>query len=54
MNNDIIAAITAGIEAYEGSASFIVTAVKRQIQIVNVACRNPWSKADGKDTVSVL
>lgn len=54
MNNEIIAAITAGVEAYEGSNSFVVTKVTRPVQIVNVTCRNPWSKADGKNIITVL
>lgn len=54
MHNEIIAAITAGVEAYEGSNAFVITKVTRPIQIVNVACRNPWSKAEGKNIISVL
>ena len=54
MNNEIIAAITAGVEAYEGSNSFIVTKITRPVQIVNVTCRNPWSKAEGKNIITVL
>lgn len=54
MNNEIIAAITAGVEAYEGSNSFVVTKITRPVQIVNVSCRNPWSRADGKNLISVL
>ncbi len=54
MNNEIIAAITAGVEAYEGSNSFVVTKVTRPVRIVNVSCRNPWSRAEGKNLISVL
>ncbi len=54
MNNEIIAAITAGVEAYEGSAAFVVTKITRPVQIVNVTCRNPWSRAEGKGLISVL
>ena len=34
MNNEIIAAITAGVEAYEGSKAFVVTKITRPVQIV--------------------
>ena len=39
MNNEIIAAITAGVEAYEGSKAFVVTKITRPVQIVDVICR---------------
>lgn len=54
MNNEIIAAITAGVEAYEDSAAFVVTKITRPVQIVDVICRNPWSKAEGKSLISIL
>ena len=37
MNNEIIAAITAGIEAYEGSKAFVVTKITRPVQIVHLS-----------------
>lgn len=46
MNNEIIAAITAGVEAHEGSKAFVVTKITRPVQIVDVICHNPWSKAE--------
>ena len=54
MNNEIIAAITAGVEAYEGAKAFVVTKFTRPVQIVDVICRNPWSKAEGKSLISIL
>ena len=54
MNNEIIAAITAGVEAYEGSKAFVVTKITRPVQIVDVICRNPWSKAEGKSLISIF
>lgn len=54
MNNEIIAAITAGVEAYEGSKAFVVTKITSPVQIVDVICRNPWSKAEGKNLISIL
>ena len=54
MNNEIIAAITAGVEAYEGSKAFVVTKITRPVQIVDVICRNAWSNADGKGVISIV
>ncbi len=54
MNNEIIAAITAGVEAYEGPAAFVVTKITRPVQIINVTCRNPWAMAEGNGLISVL
>ena len=46
MNNEIIAAITAGVEAYEGSKAFVVTKITRprsEERRVGKECRSRWS-----------
>ncbi len=52
MNNEITAVIAGAVEAYESSNNFVITAIKRQINIVDVGSRNPWSI--GKSNNSVL
>lgn len=54
MNNEIAAAIAGAIEAFESSNNFVITAIKRQINIVDVGSRNPWTKAENKKSVCVL
>ena len=54
MNNEIAAAIAGAIEAFESSNNFVITAIKRQINIVDVGSRNPWAKAESKKSVCVL
>lgn len=54
MNNEITAAIAGAIEAFESSNNFVITAIKRQINIVDVGSRNPWSIGKSNNLISVL